>query len=316
MMGTEPPNTKQKPERIAICVCSIGRESLIPCLQAILRQRLAGAAWIRVVLIDNTSNGELTARLKKHGLSGDVTIIHEARPGIPMARNAALEAALPIEADLIAFIDDDEIVSADWLPSLHAEMMRAGADVVQGRQERVGSFSEALALAASSIPAEAPARIRQRKTASTCNVLFRSWLIAEPLALRFDENLVRMGEDTEFFMRASDAGARIFHTRSAPVFEAWPAERNTLEGIRQRSWQGGAATNYRYRKNRSAAIALGILLPRGLWRAITGGVNLGISLLPGNPNSRKKRREKGNTQLFFALGCLGPYFGIQPRQNR
>src|SRR5690625_491856 len=130
-------NTDPRRERIAICVCSNGRESLIHCLRAILRQDLPGAAWVRVILIDNTSAGGLAARLAKEGLAGEITIVHEPRPGIPMARNAALETALAMDASLIAFIDDDEIVSADWLPSLHAELVRSSADVVQGRLVQV-----------------------------------------------------------------------------------------------------------------------------------------------------------------------------------
>src|SRR5690625_3543805 len=140
-----PMNTDTGRERIAICVCSNGRESLSHCLRAILRQELPGAEWVQVVLIDNTSTGGLAARLAEEGLTGGITIIHEPRPGIPMARNAALVAALETDASLIAFIDDDEIVSADWLPSLHAVMMRAGADVVQGRLVQVETFDEAMA---------------------------------------------------------------------------------------------------------------------------------------------------------------------------
>lgn len=308
-------NTDARRERIAICVCSNGRESLSHCLRAILRQELPGAEWVRVVLIDNTSTGRLAARLAEEGLASEITAVHEPRPGIPMARNAALEAALAMDASLIAFIDDDEIVSADWLPSLHAVMIHAGADVVQGRLVQVEDFGEALEMAASHIP-KTEARIRRRRTASTCNVLFQGWLIAPPLALRFDERLMVMGEDSEFFMRASDAGATIVHTTAAPVFEAWPAERRTLASIRQRSWQGGAATNYRYRKNRSAVTAIGALVLRALWRAVTGGASIAGSLFPGDATARASRREKGNARLFFALGCLGPYFGIRPGKYR
>src|SRR5690625_5077250 len=316
MAETPTMNTDDKSERVAICVCSNGRDSLIQCLRAILRQDLPGAAWVRVILVDNTSTGGLAARLAEEGLAGEITVVHEPRPGIPMARNAALEAALAMDASLVAFIDDDEIGSVDWLPSLHAVMVRADADVVQGRQVQVESFDEALARAASSAPEEQATKIRVRRTASTCNVLFRSWLLTQPNELRFDEAFAQMGSDTEFFMRAADAGAIIIHTTAAPVFEAWPADRKTLTGIRTRSWQGGAATHYRYRKNRSAPIALGILLPRALWRAVTGSASLTASLLPGKDDARASRRERGNARLFFALGCLSPYLGIRPRKYR
>lgn len=305
-----------KREHIAICVCSNGRESLVDCLRAILVQEPPPATSMQLILVDNTGPGALAARMEESGLAGEVTTVHEPRPGIPMARNAALAAALAHKPDLIAFIDDDEIVSADWLPSLHAVLIKTGADVVQGRLVHAENFDEALARAASPRQKNRTPKTRTRRTASTFNVLFRSWLITSPLSLRFDENLNSMGEDTEFFMRASDAGALIIHTDAAPVFEAWPAERRTLESLRRRSWQGGASTNYRYRKNRAAPVAFGILVPRALWRAITGGVSMAASMLSGNPDTRKKAREKGNARLFFALGCISPYFGVMPGRYR
>lgn len=297
------------PETVAVCVCSVGRESLSGCLRALTGQQ-ADSIAVWVVLIDNTAAGELPERLARDALAESVTVVHESRPGIPAARNAALAEALRIGADHVAFVDDDEIAPPGWLAELHATMRRSEADVMQGALRRVGTVEEALAQAAS-WRSGGEARVRRRKTAATNNVMFRSWLAADPISLRFDEALTRMGgSDGEFFMRAADAGARIFRTSGAPVFEVWTEKRETLAFSCRRAWRVGAAANYRYRKNRKPAVAAGVLLARAAWRATVGATQVLASALP--VRDRHARFAKGAAALSFAAGCLTPYTGIRP----
>ncbi len=138
-----------------------------------------------------------------------------------------------------------------------------GAHVVQGDLIRVPTLDEAVERATNYTPCVP--QTRRRYTAATNNVLFTASLLDPPFSLSFDEGLAMVGgSDTEFFMRAADAGVVIVRTTASPVFEVWDASRSTIAYVAKRAWRVGASTNYRYRKNRRAPVAIGILTSRAV----------------------------------------------------
>lgn len=58
--------------------------------------------------------------------------VHEPEPGIPFARNRAAREAVACGADLLAFVDDDEAVSKDWLDEIVAAYRQSGAVLIGG----------------------------------------------------------------------------------------------------------------------------------------------------------------------------------------
>lgn len=96
-----------------------------------LRQAGLDMASVELVIVDNDaapSAREAVAGLAKNAPC-PVVYVHEPRPGVAYARNAAMAAA---KGQLIAFLDDDEEAPETWLASLLAVQVRCDADVVFG----------------------------------------------------------------------------------------------------------------------------------------------------------------------------------------
>ncbi|MBU2532083.1 MAG: glycosyltransferase [Alphaproteobacteria bacterium] len=283
-------------------------------MQSLLGQSVDSPALeLAIILVDNTPGGELAGMIPLYAASAKVHYIHEPKPGIPFARNAALRAAVQRGANYIAFVDDDEIAPRRWIQSLHAQIEKSGADVIQGGLRRVTTLDDAMAGAESYISARG--KLRQRRTAATNNVLFKAWLVTGTLSLKFDEALAKVGgSDTEFFMRAHDRGAKIVRATHPAVFEVWSADRDASEYTLKRAWRCGASTHYRYRKNRHPAIAATVLFTRASWRAVGGiaGCLKGVAIYPFSKPSGAKAFRKAISSLGFAAGCLTPYASIKP----
>src|SRR5688572_22031266 len=109
------------PPLVAVCICTRSRPQMLRrCLASVLSQHLNGARLrMRVLLVDN--NPEPAARpIYDELCAGELGggYVHCPKPGIPVARNAAIAAALRVGADYIAFLDDDEVAPEHWLMSL------------------------------------------------------------------------------------------------------------------------------------------------------------------------------------------------------
>ncbi|MES1179912.1 MAG: glycosyltransferase family 2 protein, partial [Hyphomicrobium sp.] len=213
------------------------------CLDSLLRQRFSHESLsFHLLVVDNSERGgerELVERHQKGPLP--ITYVHQPKPGIPVARNAALDALAPLAPDWVAFIDDDEIAPADWIAQLHAAAVHCGADVVSGRVKQFVTAEEAEAGAENWLPSSSFGKARPLPTCATSNVIFRGNLVSGDAGLRFDESMRHGGSDTEFFMRAQQRGARIFGIDDAIVFEEYPAERRTLTYECMRSFRVGAS---------------------------------------------------------------------------
>lgn len=100
-------------------------------IRSVMRQTGPHARPDSVVVADNDPEG--SARALVEALSREAAFrtvyVHVPTPGVATARNAALNAT---DAELIAFLDDDEIASPGWLTSLVEAREALGADVVFG----------------------------------------------------------------------------------------------------------------------------------------------------------------------------------------
>src|SRR5688572_9705353 len=186
---------------VAVCVCTRARPQMLRrSLGTLLLQRFEASHFrMKLLVVDN--NPEPAARPVFEEVWGaDGELVHCPRPGIPMARNAALEAALRAGADYIAFLDDDEIAPPWWLGSLVRELEDLGSDAVQGGVRTLPADKDL----ASDMPAPGGKLAWEAcESLATCNVLFKARLVAPPLSLRFDETMqFTGGSDREFFMRA------------------------------------------------------------------------------------------------------------------
>lgn len=231
-----------------MCVPSCRRPALLrDCLDGIARLVLPEDTALQVVVVDNDAAG--TAREVCEAVRGRGVALHyciEPRRGLASARNRLLETALPLDADWIGFLDDDEIPDPRWLVQHLEALARYGADVSCGPVLPAGG-PDAVHTAE---------RLRSRRTGSTPrhvaanNVLFRRSLAAEQ-GLRFDAQFDFLGgEDFDFFDRSAALGNRHVWTAEAIVHETITPERSGWRYLFHRHFSGATASVARYRKQR------------------------------------------------------------------
>jgi succinoglycan biosynthesis protein ExoM len=242
--------------RIDICICTFRRPELADALRSLASLRFPGGWHMRIVVADNDevpSARELVAKIQPE-LPFRVAYVHCPAANISIARNACLEAA---EGDFLAFLDDDETASPDWLSELVTTAEATGADAVLGpvrahyrddapRWMREGDFH-------STSPVWVGGDIR---TGYTCNVLLRrgSQRVA---GRRFSLARGRSGgEDTEYFTRLHEAGGKIAFAPNAWVHEPVPAARARLSWLARRRFRSGQ-THGHLLDGKTTAIGLG-----------------------------------------------------------
>jgi succinoglycan biosynthesis protein ExoM len=114
---------KQALGHVVVCVRTKSRRAMfLRCFNSLLNQRVPqGSLDLSFVVVDNSSDAGGRESVAHHQDSEvPVLYVHEPRAGIPVASNAALEAAKSIAPDWIAFIDDDEVAPRDWIARMHA----------------------------------------------------------------------------------------------------------------------------------------------------------------------------------------------------
>ena len=110
---------------VTVAVCTRDRPaSLRRCLDALCR-----LDYIRyeMVVVDNAPNSTATADVV--ATFDNVRYVVEARPGLDRARNRAIAEA---RGHIVAFTDDDVVVTADWLTLLVATFVEHNAGCVTG----------------------------------------------------------------------------------------------------------------------------------------------------------------------------------------
>src|SRR4051812_24239795 len=205
--------------RVGVCVLTHRRPSSLRRTLDSLNDlvRIPGVE-IRVLVVDNDAAGSGRPVVQElRAFSLPLSYVHEPRNGIPGARNTALEATA--DADVVAFIDDDEWAEPEWLSELLDARARSGADIVVGPVvpdfeadppgwlSRLGYF-EPLRYEA----------LTDLHFAYTGNVLIDRRIL--DTARPFREARPELGgSDTHFFMRLSGRGVRIVWAPLARVHE-------------------------------------------------------------------------------------------------
>ncbi len=224
---------------VDVLIATFRRESVVETLKSIDAQKIPKTIILRIIVADNDETPSARARIADmaRSLAPPVTYLHAPSRNISIARNACLEAA---HGHYIAFIVDDEMAGEDWIARLYSCAEDSAVDAV---------FGPALAR----YDVNAPDWIRKRdyhsnhpkwrgrtvETGHTCNALLR-WAGTPWRGERFREDKGRSGgEDTEFFFRLREAGARFAIAEDAAVFEPVDPKRLSLEWIRTRKFRAG-----------------------------------------------------------------------------
>ncbi len=244
------PDSDPRPARVAVCVCTADRPALLARLLAVLENAEAPeAAEATLVVVDNRPGGGAVreaVEAARSRLPFPAVLVEEPVPGISAARNRAVATALGRGADLVAFIDDDDLPRPDWLRRLLETRAETGADMVFGAQRpspdmpirgwarRVSLFDPKPRpqLNPFGIPAGA----------STCNVLLSRRVLE---ALSADGRPFRPafahvgGGDTDLFVRGARLGFPFAVSPLSEIWTMWEPERLTWGGLTRRSFRFG-----------------------------------------------------------------------------
>lgn len=264
MKKNEAGKRREAGPRIDICVCTYRRRELEDTLLSIGALATPANAEVRVIVADNDrepSARESAARLAAR-LPFEVLYVHCPASNISVARNACLDNST---ADFLAFVDDDETVSREWLVELCRTLDESDADAVLGPVQAVYGDDAPGWMRRGDFHSTAPVWVNgEIRTGYSCNVIIRrsSALLA---GRRFNLALGRTGgEDTEYFARLHQAGGTIAFTPRAIVFEAVPGSRARFSWlVRRRFRMGQTHGRLLGEKNSGAGLARQICLAAG-----------------------------------------------------
>lgn len=236
---------------IAVCICTYKRAELLQrLLQELQCQRTEGLFTYSIVVADNDFAQSARSVVSAFAASAAIPVTYcvEPRQNIALVRNTALAHA---HGDFIAFIDDDEYPSPNWLCELFRLCSANGVDGVVGpvipsfeadppQWALKGGFFEK----------------RTRKTGCrignaemrTSNVMIKRKILDGERA-PFRAEFGTGNEDTDFFMRMSAQGALFVSCREAIVYETVPPARSTLAYLLRRALNRGH-NSLKYRTGR------------------------------------------------------------------
>jgi succinoglycan biosynthesis protein ExoM len=192
-----------------------------------------------VVVIDNDPAGS-AADVVGDRAGPRVRYVHESRPGISAARNRAIAEAAG--ADLLVFIDDDELPSPGWLAHLVDAWLDWRCAAVAGPvPARLLGAADPWVLGSGLFDRARHASGTRMPEAGTGNLLLDLTQV-RGLGLRFDERFgLTGGEDTLFTRELVRRGGDIRWCDEAEAVEFIPAQRLTRRWVVTRHYRSGSA---------------------------------------------------------------------------
>lgn len=230
--------------RLVIGVLTFRRTELLAELLAVLPAQISDAAELvdaSVLVVDNDPQG--SAREVVAAAAG-VHYVHETTPGIAAARYRCLAEAS--DAQLLQFIDDDELPEVGWLRLMVQAWASHGrpAAVAGSVLPRFVNEPDPWILAGKFFTRRRPATGTAMPAASTGNLLI-DLRQARALGVQFDHRLgLRGGEDTLFTSQLVARGGRIIFCRESAVHDLVPPDRATREWVLKRAWHHGATATH------------------------------------------------------------------------
>ena len=239
---------------VDICICTYRRTFLAQTLGSIAALNHGGHA-IRIIIADNdavASARDLVESMRET-VTFPIIYVHAPAANICIARNACLDQA---DADFVAFVDDDEVVTPGWIAALVERAEATGAAAVLGPVRAVYGPDAPAWMVEGDFHSTRPVFVGDAiRTGYTCNVLIR-WS-APYSGLRFDLTLGKTGgEDTAFFYQLTALGGTIAYAENALVEEPVPADRASMHWLVRRRLRFGQTHGMLQAGSRARALAI------------------------------------------------------------
>lgn len=283
---------------------------LAQALDGVISQTNPGPAFsMEVVIVDNDETRSAQELVSQYQKGGKVRLIYNCEPekSIALARNRTIRNA---SGNLIAFLDDDEFPTEDWLYTMYLCLNGHDADGVLGPVVPHFPAGAPKWLVKSGIcerprnETGSPVTIKDLRTG---NILLRGDLF-ERGEQWFDPALgLTGGSDGRFLSRQIDRGRKFIWCDEAIVFETVPEERWPAGFYLKRSFRIGSLQGGAFRRTReigaisvtalsflghSAALPFSFFMGKHIWMKVLtkvcfdGGCLLAFLKLTRAPNRR------------------------------
>jgi succinoglycan biosynthesis protein ExoM len=225
---------------ISICLCTFNRaDQLRNALNSLFAQRTEGVFTFEIIIVDDGSTDATPDVVDNARTLSPVPIryVQQTNSGIATARNRSVKEAT---GAWVAFFDDDQVASTEWLLRLFCVAMKTGAECVGGpcllmvpegsKIQPVDTVRKLLG--ENPFMMNAPTYFSRlhpvRKTAAIPGT--GNALVKKDVFLRlggFQEDL-HYGEDFEFFHKVARSGVKMDIAPDAVIHQVIPASRLQL----------------------------------------------------------------------------------------
>jgi succinoglycan biosynthesis protein ExoM len=215
---------------VSVCICTYQRPTeLKQLLQCLEHQVTNGLLKFSIVVVDNDVRETARNVVESVAERSRVRIAYKVEPrqNIALARNASVAMAT---GELVAFVDDDEEPSSDWLYRLYETLVEYAADGVLGPvypKFEDGAPSWAVKGQVFRRPTFETGKMIHWSITGTGNVLVKRDVLLE-FDGPFNPQLGAGGEDTDFFRRAMSRGRIFVWSADAVCYERVPPERTRV----------------------------------------------------------------------------------------
>ncbi|MGE6739509.1 glycosyltransferase family A protein [Allorhizobium pseudoryzae] len=287
---------------VDIGICTFRRPELEATLLSLFQLVVPAGVRLRLIVADNDATPsafELFERLRPQS-PFEMSYLHCPRSNISIARNACLTAS---DGDYLAFIDDDEIASPEWLAELLATAEATTADAVLGPVRAIYAEDAPAWMRNGDFHSTRPVWVGSSiRTGYTCNALL-DMRSPQVRGRRFALMLGQSGgEDTDFFTRVTDSGGHIAFAERAWLSEPVPAHRARFGWLMKRRFRSGQ-THGRILAARHGVAGRGRQFAIAASKAAYCGLAALFSLL--SPEARNRHLLRGALHVGAMTGIIG-----------
>ncbi len=298
-------------KKISIVIATYNRwKSLLFTLRSVANQSLPAQLW-ECVVVNNNSTDETQQQVEAFAAERphlNIRVVFEPRQGLSWARNCGIENS---EAEIIAIIDDDEIINAEFAEAYvklfdqHAEATSAGGKIIpMYTTERPGwmSYYTELPIANPVNFGNAPQPFPKGRIPGGGNMAIRSSALEKYGA--FDVELGRIGnrliggEETDLFERLARNGEQCWYCPEAMMWHIIPNEKLTLDYFDRLTYNIGVSQRLRSKISGSA-----VFMPEVVKWCATFLIAIGYLLQLNPPKAARLLRLRWNISrgLFSRL---------------